>query len=85
MPDFSQQTVKVPLMKTTSLLLPVLLASSLSACATRSPAVQDDAVRQHLVSELVQARKDGTFPPTEKQFTYPAWAEQTSSTPATAP
>jgi hypothetical protein len=72
-------------MKTTYLLLPVLLALSLSACATHSSGVQDDAVRQHLVSDMVQARKEGTFPPTEKQFTYPAWAEQTSSTPATAP
>jgi hypothetical protein len=75
---------KVLIMKT-RYVLPALLAFSLSACATHSPAVGDDAVRRHLVSELVQASKDGTFPLTEKQFTYPAWAEQASTPTATAP
>ena len=69
----------------TSRLLPALLALSLSACATHAPVVAGDAVRQHLVAELIQAQQDGTYPLTEKQFTYPNWPELATQQRATAP
>lgn len=69
----------------TSRFLPVLLALSLSACATHTAATGDDAVRQRVVAELAQAQKDGSSPLTEKQFVYPNWSEPATQQRATAP
>ena len=61
-------------MKTKVLVLP-LVASILSGCAASSTAPAGDSIRQQALNDMQQAKEQGSFPLTEKQFTYPNWPE----------
>lgn len=54
-----------------NILIPALLVALLSGCAANGPAA--DPVRQEVLADMAQARAEGSFPVTEKQFTYPNW------------
>jgi outer membrane biogenesis lipoprotein LolB len=55
------------------LLLPLLAAAALSACASTSQVASNDPVRARVQAELAQAQADGTHPLSEAQYVYPNW------------
>ncbi len=69
----------------TKILIPALLAALLSGCAASGTAPAGDAVHQQAIAEMERARADGSFPLTEKQFTYPDWPGLAQARPANAP
>ena len=63
----------------TKTLIPALLVALLAGCAS-TQAASTDPVRARVVAELEQARKDGTYPPSEANYVYPNWVK--SANPA---
>lgn len=55
-------------------LVPALLATLLAGSAFAQPA-STDPVRARVVAELEQARKDGSYPPSEADYVYPNWVK----------
>jgi hypothetical protein len=55
-------------------LVPALLATLLATGASAAPA-STDPVRARVVAELEQARKDGSYPPSEADYVYPNWVK----------
>lgn len=53
-------------------LVPALVATLLAGSAFAQPA-STDPVRARVVAELEQARKDGSYPPSEADYVYPNW------------
>jgi hypothetical protein len=58
----------------TKYLVPALLATLLAGSAFAQPA-STDPVRARVVAELEQARKDGSYPPSEADYVYPNWVK----------
>jgi len=58
----------------TKTLIPALLVALLAGCASTN-AASTDPVRARVVAELEQARKDGTYPPSEANYVYPNWVK----------
>ena len=58
----------------TKTLIPALLVALLAGCAS-TQAASTDPVRARVVAELEQARKDGTYPPSEADYVYPNWVK----------
>jgi len=58
----------------TKTLIPALLVALLAGCASTN-AAPTDPVRARVVAELEQARKDGTYPPSEANYVYPNWVK----------
>jgi hypothetical protein len=56
-------------------LVPALLATLLAGCATADVASTGDPVRARVVTDLDQARKDGSYPPSEAAYVYPNWVK----------
>jgi hypothetical protein len=56
-------------------LVPALLATLLAGCATADVASTNDPVRARVLAELEQARKDGSYPPSEADYVYPNWVK----------
>jgi hypothetical protein len=56
-------------------IVPALLISLLAGCASTSNAASTDPVRARVVAELEQARKDGSYPPSEADYVYPNWVK----------
>jgi hypothetical protein len=52
-------------------LLPTLLVSLLSGCASMNDVATTDPVRQRVLAELEQAKADGLAPVTEAHYLYP--------------
>ena len=55
-------------------LVPALLATLLAGSAFAAPA-STDPVRARVVADLEQARKDGSYPPSEADYVYPNWVK----------
>lgn len=55
-------------------LVPAFLATLLAGSAFAQPA-SADPVRARVVAELEQARKDGSYPPSEADYVYPNWVK----------
>lgn len=68
-------------MNNSKLLLPAIALALLAGCASTGP---DDGIRARNLAEIEQARKDGTFPITERNYVWPAW-EQPSARASAAP
>jgi hypothetical protein len=56
-------------------LVPALLVTLLAGCATADVASTNDPVRARVLAELDQARKDGSYPPSEANYVYPNWVK----------
>lgn len=56
-------------------LVPALFATLLAGCATADVASTADPVRARVVADLDQARKDGSYPPSEAAYVYPNWVK----------
>ena len=54
-------------------LIPALLVSLLAGCASTTVAATDDPTRVRVLAELEQARKDGSYPPSEADYVTPNW------------
>lgn len=59
----------------TKYLLPALLISLLAGCASNQVASTTDPVRARVVADLEQARKDGSYPPSEADYVTPNWVK----------
>jgi hypothetical protein len=55
-------------------LIPVLLVTALSGCASTAQLASKDPVRARVLAELEQAKADGSYPLSEAQYVYPNWA-----------
>jgi len=55
-------------------LIPAILVSMLAGCASTNVA-STDPVRARVVADLEQARKDGSYPPSEADYVYPNWVK----------
>ena len=55
-------------------LIPAILVSMLAGCASTN-AASTDPVRARVVADLEQARKDGSYPPSEADYVYPNWVK----------
>ena len=55
-------------------LIPALLVSLLAGTANAAPA-SADPVRARINAELEQAKKDGSYPPSEADYVYPNWVK----------
>jgi hypothetical protein len=55
-------------------LVPAVLISLLAGCASAGTA-STDPVRARVVADLEQARKDGSYPPSEADYVYPNWVK----------
>jgi predicted RNA-binding Zn ribbon-like protein len=56
-------------------LVPALLVTLLAGCASTGVASTTDPVRARVLAELEQARKDGSYPPSEANYVYPNWVK----------
>jgi hypothetical protein len=56
-------------------LIPAILVSMLAGCASTNVASATDPVRARVVADLEQARKDGSYPPSEADYVYPNWVK----------
>jgi hypothetical protein len=56
-------------------LVPALFVTLLAGCATADVASTNDPVRARVLAELDQARKDGSYPPSEANYVYPNWVK----------
>ena len=56
-------------------LIPAVLLSLLAGCASADTASTTDPVRARVVADLEQARKDGSYPPSEADYVYPNWVK----------
>jgi hypothetical protein len=56
-------------------LVPAVLISLLAGCASTNNVASTDPVRARVVAELEQARKDGSYPPSEADYVYPNWVK----------
>ncbi len=56
-------------------LIPAILVSMLAGCASTNVASTTDPVRARVVADLEQARKDGSYPPSEADYVYPNWVK----------
>ena len=54
-------------------LLPAILVSVLAGCASTPVASTDDPARARVLAELDQARRDGSYPPSEADYVTPNW------------
>jgi hypothetical protein len=51
----------------------VFVVALVGGCASTTSDV--DPVRARVLAEMEQARKDGSFPPSEADYNYPNWAK----------
>jgi hypothetical protein len=56
-------------------LVPALLVTLLAGCASTDVASTTDPTRARVLAELEQARKDGSYPPSEADYVYPNWVK----------
>jgi len=56
-------------------LVPAVLVALLAGCASTNNVASTDPVRARVLAELDQARKDGSYPPSEADYVYPNWVK----------